>query len=437
MNISVIGLGRLGLPFSFFLASHGQRVYSYDKDNSLENIIKINKKNLEPNLNNYIKKYRKNFFYEKNIKNIILKTNITFLVLPTPSSKDGSFSNDYIKDCLEKIAPELKKKKNKNHLIVITSTVSPGSCDYFIRILVKKGLRNQKDFSIIYNPHFIAQGSTIYNLEKPDVLLIGTDNDLSKKKINILYKKIYTNNSFFKNTNFLEAEISKISINCFITTKISFSNYISEICQKLGNADAKVVLDVIGQDKRINHAYMKVGTKFSGPCFPRDNNALISYSKKIKVNHFIPKATNQVNALQSIRILKILENILKINKKKMRLGIFGITYKSNTNLILDSQADSLLKEIYKKELKFDKILVYDEFLTKHEVKKYNKHLILIEDIKQFCNNSDIIILLYPHKKDQFFKKFVSKDKKYLLNCWRKVNEVNKCFHLINLGKFNF
>jgi UDPglucose 6-dehydrogenase len=437
MNVSVIGLGRLGLPFSFFLASHGQQVYSYDKDNSLENIIKINKKNLEPNLNNYIKKYRKNFFYEKNIKNIILKTNITFLVLPTPSSKDGSFSNDYIKDCLEKIAPELKKKKNKNHLIVITSTVSPGSCDYFIRILVKKGLRNQKDFSIIYNPHFIAQGSTIYNLEKPDVLLIGTDNDLSKKKINILYKKIYTNNSFFKNTNFLEAEISKISINCFITTKISFSNYISEICQKLGNADAKVVLDVIGQDKRINHAYMKVGTKFSGPCFPRDNNALISYSKKIKVNHFIPKATNQVNALQSIRILKILENILKINKKKMRLGIFGITYKSNTNLILDSQADSLLREMYKKELKFDKILVYDEFLKKHEVQKYNKHLNLIEDIKQFCNNSDIIILLYPHKKDQFFKKFVSKDKKYLLNCWRRVNEVNKCFHLINLGKFNF
>ena len=437
MRVSVIGLGKLGLPFSFFLASHGQQVYTYDKDSSLENIIKINKKNVEPNLNNYIKKYRKNFFYEKNIKNIILKTNITFLVLPTPTNKDGSFSNDYIEDCLEKIAIQLKKKKNKNHLIVITSTVSPGSCDYFIRTLVKKGLRNQKDFSIIYNPHFIAQGSTIYNLEKPDLLLIGTDNDVSKKKINILYKKIYTNHSFFKNTNFLEAEISKISINCFITTKISFSNYISEICQKSGNADAKIVLDVMGQDKRINHAYMKIGTKFSGPCFPRDNNALISYSKKIRVNCFIPKATNQVNALQSTRILKILENILKINKKRMRLGIFGITYKSNTNLILDSQADSLIREIYKKKLKFEKIFAYDEFLTKHEVKKYNRHLNLIGDIKQFCNNSDVIILLYPHKKDQFFKKFVSKDKKYLLNCWRRVNEVSKCFHLINFGKFNF
>jgi UDPglucose 6-dehydrogenase len=437
MSLSVIGLGRLGLPFSFFLGSRGYRVYGYDNDDRLKNIIQNNVKSLEPNLNNYIKKYRKNFFYEKTLKNIILKTNTTFLVLPTPSNNDGSFSNNYIKNCLEKIGVQLKSKKNENHLIVITSTVSPGSCSYFVKILVDKGLENGKDFSIIYNPHFIAQGTTIYNLENPDLLLIGSDNKKSKKKINFIYQKIYNKNNFFKNTNFLEAEIAKISINCFITTKISFSNYISEICQKFGNADAKNVLDVIGQDKRINHSYMKIGTKFSGPCFPRDNNALINYSKKIKVKYFIPKATNQINYSQSNRILNVIENILKTKKKKLRLGIFGLTYKSNTNIILDSQADNLLKKIYKKKIKFNKILVYDEFLEKHEIKKYNKYLTLVENIKEFCKNSDIILLLYPHYKDQFFKNFSPKKEKFLLDCWRRVNVVKKNFVLINFGKFNF
>ena len=119
------------------------------------------------------------------------------------------------------------------------------------------------------------------------------------------------------------------------------------------------------------------------------------------------------------------------------MGIFGLTYKSNTNIILDSQADNLLKKIYKKKIKFNKILVYDEFLEKNEIKKYNKYLILVENIKEFCENSDIILLLYPHYKDQFFKNFSPKDEKFLLDCWRRVNVVKKNFILISFGKFNF
>ena len=91
MNLSVIGLGRLGLPFCFFLASKGYKVFGYDKIQTINTNIINNKKNFEPKLNHYIKKYKNKFYFENSIKNLIKKTNTTFLVLPTPSQKNGSF----------------------------------------------------------------------------------------------------------------------------------------------------------------------------------------------------------------------------------------------------------------------------------------------------------------------------------------------------------
>jgi len=434
MNISVIGLGRLGLPFSFFLASKGYRVLAHDKNLSIKNKIKY-QKNLEPGLNKYINKYKKNVFFEDKIDNLISNTNLTFIVLPTPSKNDGSFSNSFILKSLNEIAKCLKFKKKKNHTIVITSTVSPGGCDDFVSHMKKKGFKNNVDFSFIYNPHFIAQGTTLHNLEKPDLILIGTDSIKTKEKINKFYNKIYKNKDILKNTNFKEGEISKISINCYITTKISFSNYISEISESVNNIDAKIILDVIGQDKRINHSYMKVGTKFSGPCFPRDNLALINFSKKVKVKPLIPVATNTINSKQSLRIIKILQKILKKEKKPLSLGLFGLTYKPDTNLINGSQGDSLIKKIKKLRLKFKEINIFDEYLINKEVNNYNKNLFFYKNKRFFLDNSDIIIIMYPSTENKIIKNYKSKKRKYILDCWRTNSVLNKNLKLIQFGKY--
>jgi len=298
-----------------------------------------------------------------------------------------------------------------------------------------KGLINNKDFSFVYNPHFIAQGTTIRNLEKPDLILIGTDNIKTKKKINTFYNKIYKKKELLKNTNFKEGEISKIAINCYITTKISFSNYISEISESAQDIDAKTILDVIGQDKRINHSYMKVGTKFSGPCFPRDNLALINYSKKAKVTPFLPLATNIVNSKQSLRIIRILKKIIKKDKKKLSLGLLGLTYKTDTNLIEGSQGDSLIKEITKKNLKFTKINIFDNFLDYKEVLNYNKKLFFFNNKNSFLNHSDIIIIMYPSAENNMLNDYRSKKVKYIIDCWRLKLKLNENLKLIQFGKF--
>ncbi len=434
MNISVIGLGKLGLPFSFFLASKKNKVIGHDVNHKVEEIILKNKKNIEPNLNKYIKKNIKNFKYEKNIIEVIQKTKITFLVLPTPSLPNGSFTNKYILQSLKKISQGLKKKKNKKHLIVITSTVSPGSCeDIFIPYLKNKGLKEKKDFFLVYNPHFIAQGSTIYNLEKPDLLLLGCDSDQSYKMINKFYKNIY-DNKIIKKTKLREGEIAKISINSYITSKISFANYISELCEKTKNTDAKKVLDVIGQDNRINPHYMKIGTKFSGPCFPRDNLALSNYSKKMNMNSIIPDKNDFINKIQTIRLVKILKKITK-NKGSYNIGICGMTYKNNTNIVKNSQGDDLLNLITKNKIKYNNIYIYDEFLQTREIQNLKKKIYAIKDKKIFINKSDIIYLMY-NVKNFNFNNYKSNKKKYIVDCWRLLKNLSKPLIKIDLGKFS-
>ena len=150
MKISVIGLGKLGLPFAFFLASHGNKILCYDKNKKILDSIKKKKSPfVEPYLEKYIKKYGKNIEICESVDNLINKTNVTFLVLPTPSQKDGSFSNQYILNVLKKIGASLKKKRNKKHLINVTSTLSPYSCEkILIPFLEKYDLKNEKDFLV-------------------------------------------------------------------------------------------------------------------------------------------------------------------------------------------------------------------------------------------------------------------------------------------------
>ena len=184
MISSVIGLGKLGFPFALFLASRKIKVLCYDNNLNVLNDIKKNKSPyIEPNTQKYLQKYKRNILITSDLSIIIYKSDISHLVLPTPSIRNNSFSNKYIINCLNKLAPFIKKKKRK-HIINITSTVMPGSSKFvFCKILEARGLKNGKDFIITYNPHFIAQGTTIENLENPDFVLIGSDNKHGEKLI--------------------------------------------------------------------------------------------------------------------------------------------------------------------------------------------------------------------------------------------------------------
>tara|TARA_B110000971_G_scaffold188744_1_gene198658 strand:+ start:1240 stop:2541 length:1302 start_codon:yes stop_codon:yes gene_type:complete len=432
MKNSVIGLGKLGLPFALFLASKNQHVTCCDSNKKI--IRDLSNKispYIEPLTSKYLKIYSKKITLENNYDNLIKNSQITHLVLPTPSLIDNSFSNEYLLECLDKLSKSLLKYKNKSHIINITSTVMPGSCQEVFRIFLEsKGLKNEKDFIITYNPHFIAQGTTIKNLENPDFILIGSDSKKGKKLVSF-YKKIYKNKVKISLLRTKEAEIVKISINSYITTKITFSNFISEVCENTKNVDASLVLNAIGRDHRIGNSYLGVGTKYSGPCFPRDNKAL-HYFTKDKIKNSLPKFIDKINNSQTKRITRMLKKIIsKERLKKFTIGIFGLTYKDKTSIIDDSQSYDLIIDIRKKykaniNTHDDNVEPNTQFLNKHK-------LIFFKNIKKFIQKSKILILMYPSKK--FIKSALNSKNKIIIDCWNVIDEKKTNSKVYKLGKY--
>ncbi len=421
-KILCIGLGKLGLVFSQVIAEKLGEAYGYDINKKLIEAIKKNEKSIEPNLNQLLKKNKKKFKIVDSIYEGIKNSSGSFLVLPTPSKKNKEFDNSYLENSLNQIGPHLKNKKN--YLINITSTVNPGSCEKFIKILEKKyDIKHGKNFILTYNPHLIALGSIYNDILYGDLVLIGSDTNKGFKLLKDIYQKFYPKKmSKLKMLNLKEAEISKIAINSYITMKISYTNLLSQIADRTKNIDISKVVRAIGDDKRIGKKYFSLGAMYSGPCFPRDNLNFIQYLRKTNVNYTLLKSTDEINNLQINRYIKIFNDV-KIKKKPI-VGICGISYKENT--LVETKSPAI--EIYKKLSKKYKILFYDTNIPKNlNGKKFVKNL------KTFFNHADVIFICYKNNKFKKLCNFKTHKKKIVIDLWSYMKSGNENIIVKKLG----
>ena len=373
-----------------FLSSSALSINCYDKNEKLV-LDLINGRNyleFENGLRNYINNGNKLNFHLK-IQDCLKGSSIVFITVPTPSNKDGSFSNKYIIEVLDEISTYLKKNKQENpYLININSTVSPGSIKkYFIPYLENKGLKNTEDFALIYNPYFVALGDVIKGLENPDMVLIGCENNYAKQRILELYKTIYDFDKYAI-LNFKEAEVAKLLVNSYLTLKISFSNMVKDLSDKLDDVSPKKILNAIGSDSRIGKKYMQPGGPYSGPCFPRDNEALLHFSKSVNYKNELNKGVVKTNSL-TLENLKFQLNIIK-EKKFSSIFFGGIGYKPNTPSLESSFVLELIKHCKKINME---VYYYDRYIDAKI-----DYAIRVLDLQDFKKYSKIIFLPYVDRQ---------------------------------------
>ena len=222
------------------------------------------------------------------------------------------------------------------HLVVIASTVMPGSMDGPIRKALEAacGRCIGDSLGLCYSPEFIALGSVIHDMLHPDLVLIGESDQRAGDGLEAVYRSFYENRPAIRRMGFINAELTKIALNAFVTTKISFANMLSELCDHLPEADAAVVTSALGEDSRIGSKYLKPALGFGGPCFPRDNAALASVARHLNTSADISHASDSINRRQVARMTKLVRSL----RRHGTIGILGLSYKPNTAVIEGSQS---------------------------------------------------------------------------------------------------
>lgn len=342
VRLSVIGLGKLGSPMVAVFAEKGYPVVGLDINPAFVEALSAGRAPVEePGLQALIDKNRQRIRATTDYDVAIRDSDVTFIIVPTPSGANLFFSNQYVIEALERIGKALRKKSGY-HCVVVTSTVMPGSTGGELQAALEaaSGRRVGAEMGLCYNPEFIALGSVIRDMLLPDLILIGESDERAGGMLEDIYKNSTESNPQIHRMNFVNAELTKISVNTYVTTKISYANMIADICDHLPGADADVVNLAVGADSRIGKKYLKSAIGYGGPCFPRDNKAFAALGRKLGARCDLAEATDRINDHQLARLQGAVEAAAAPGAS---VAILGLSYKPDTGVIEAAQGVMLAK----------------------------------------------------------------------------------------------
>jgi UDPglucose 6-dehydrogenase len=297
----------------------------------------------EPRLEEFIQASEGLLSATGNIEEAVLASEVTFIVVATPSEPEGGFSLHYVLPVCEAIGRALSAKQDF-HLVVLTSTVMPGSTGGPVRSTLEQTSQKcaGRDFGLCYSPEFIALGSVLHDFLNPDFVLIGESDPRSGAILEELYKEVCENLPATARMSFINAEITKLSLNSYVTSKISFANMLARICERLPGANVDAVTAAIGLDSRVGTKYLKGALSYGGPCFPRDNLALATLARQVGAPADIAQGTDQFNRSQIIWLAGLVQDHLQEGET---VGILGLTYKPNTDVVEEAAGSLLALEL--------------------------------------------------------------------------------------------
>jgi nucleotide sugar dehydrogenase len=396
-TISVFGLGKLGLSTAVSLASRGWNVTGYDVNKEL--IEKINKgisPIYEPHVQNLLEKHKEAIKVTNDPAEAVNSSFISFIIVPTPSLPNGTFSTQYVENAVLEIAKVLKIKKDY-HIINITSTVLPGD-SVRIGALIEQvsGKKLNKDFGLTYNPDFIALGKVVWDFMHPDMVLIGQSDDRAGETVEQIHRSVVLSNPEIYRMSLYNAELAKISLNTYCVMKINFANMIAEICESMPTGDAPAVLRAIGSDRRIGQHYFKGGLSSSGPCFPRDARAFTQVAEKFGVKEHLADKINEINQHHKKRICDKVYSLI-IEKGADSIAVLGLAYKEDTSIVEENSVIDVIKYLSKKGIT---VYAYDPAAMDNARKELNgsPNIHFVESIEDCLSGRSVCFVSTPWKE---------------------------------------
>lgn len=414
-SVSVVGLGKLGLPIAATLASKELFVIGVDSNPAvLDAVRKREPPFFESGLENRLRRAKK-LETTENIAESVRKTDMTYVIVPTPSKNDGSFSLEAVLSVTEQIGIGLKNKPY--HLVVVGSTVSPGSTEGPVKEVLEKtsGKKTSEDFGLCYNPEFVALGEVIKGFLNPDFVLVGESDERAGSLLERFYKSVCENNPSVVRINPTEAEIAKIAVNTYVTCKISFANLLARVCEKTPRANVDNVTRALAQDKRIGPAYLKGGLPYGGPCFPRDNAALVQYANSLSVDARLPHSVDVFNKQQ---VPYLARYIAKKLPEKGTVGVLGLSFKPNTGVIDESFGIHLAKQLFEQNIR---VIVYDIEAMRNAKKELETRVAYARNARDCVEKSDVVVIATPWSDFKSPALYDTARNLSIIDCWRVID----------------
>jgi len=384
MKISIFGTGYVGLVTGASLANLGHEILCVDID--AEKINKLNQGIVpffEPGLKKLVQQNteRKRLIFTTNTEEAVEFGEVIFNCVGTPSNDDGSANLKYIFQVAESIGKYIDKYK----VIINKSTVPPGTARK-VHQIIKNQNPNIK-FDVVSNPEFLREGSAIRSFNYPDKIVFGSD---SEEAIRIM-KKVYSGRLRMYlpivETDWETAELIKYANNTFLATKISFINEIANLCDKVG-ADVKIIAMALGLDYRISPRFLNAGVGYGGSCFPKDVKALVHTARQ---HNYTAKLFEEVIALnerqKSILINKI-ENVFQNNLQGKTFGIFGLSFKPDTDDMREAPSINIINRLLEKGAK---VKAYDPQAMEQAKKIFGDKIVYCNSPEEAAQDSHALV----------------------------------------------
>jgi GDP-mannose 6-dehydrogenase len=406
MKISVFGLGYVGCITAACLAREGHDIIGVDVNQTKVDMINDGKspiieQDIDVILHTVVKeKHGKgNLIATTDGIRSIIDTDLSLICVGTPSKINGDLNLEYVKRCARDIGKGLKEKE-RYHVVVVRSTMLPGSVEEIIRELeYTSGKKIGQDFGAVMNPEFLREGSTVEDFYNPSVTVIGEFDQHSGDLVQRMYEFL---DAPAVRTTIRTAEMVKYACNAFHGLKVAFANEIGAICKTL-NIDSHQVMKIFCMDHKLNLSsyYLKPGFAFGGSCLPKDLRAITYRAKERDVNVPVLQSIMESNR---IHINRAIHRILQTRKKK--IGFLGLSFKPGTDDLRESPMVILIETLLGKG--FD-IKIYDKNVSLAKLVGANKEFIekeiphisslMADELPKVVSHAEVLII--GHRSPEF------------------------------------
>lgn len=418
LRVSVIGLGKLGSPIAAAFASRGIPTIGVDVNPALVEAINAGQAPvLEPGLDEAITASNGRLRATLDTREAILSTDLTFIIVPTPSEDDGRFSLRYVLQACRTIGQALREKPDY-HLVVVSSTVLPGSMEFGILPVLEQesGKQCRQHFGLCYSPEFIALGSVLRDFLNPDFVLIGESDPRAGETLERLYRQVLMNHPPIVRMNWVNAELAKIAVNTFVTMKISFANMLAALCEHLPGGDVDTVTRAIGLDSRIGPRYLKGALGYGGPCFPRDNRALAFLASYLGQPAILAEATDTFNRTVVERVVHRVEALLPSGGT---VAVLGLAYKPHTPVVEESQGLQIACRLAEMGMR---VVVYDP-LAMHEARKVlGAQVVYASSAEEAVRQAQVVLIATPDPAFRSLPVKESPSHPIVVDAWRLLKD---------------